>query len=200
MTQALNDAALIVVDVQNDFCAGGSLEVPDGDRVVPVLNAYAARFAAACRPVYASRDWHPERTRHFQAYGGTWPPHCIQGTRGAEFHPDLRLPPGTQVVSTGQDPNEDGYSAFPSTLADGRPLALALREAGVRRLYIGGLATDYCVRATVLDAIAAGFQATLLLDASRGVNLQPHDAEAAIEEMVRAGAATATLERIKAEG
>jgi nicotinamidase/pyrazinamidase len=194
MTEALHDAALIVVDVQNDFCAGGSLEVPDGDRVVPVLNAYAARFAAAGRPVFASRDWHPERTRHFQAYGGTWPPHCIQGTRGAEFHPELRLPPGTEVVSTGQDPNEDGYSAFPSTLEDGRALAQALRDAGVRRLYIGGLATDYCVKATVLDALAAGFAATLLLDASRGVNLQPHDAEAAIEEMVRAGAATATLE------
>ena len=199
MTEALNDAALIVVDVQNDFCAGGSLEVPDGDRVVPVLNAYAARFAAAGRPVFASRDWHPERTRHFQAYGGTWPPHCIQGTRGAEFHPDLSLPPGTEVVSTGQDPDEDGYSAVPSTLEDGRPLAEALRAARVRRLYIGGLATDYCVKATVLDAIAAGFEATLLLDASRGVNLQPHDAEAAIEEMVRAGARTATLEVVSSE-
>jgi nicotinamidase/pyrazinamidase len=200
MTETLHDAALIVVDIQNDFCAGGSLEVPDGDRVVPVLNAYAARFAAAGRPVFASRDWHPERTRHFQAYGGTWPPHCIQGTRGAEFHPELRLPPGTEIVSTGQGPDEDGYSAFPSTLADGRALAQALRDAGVRRLYIGGLATDYCVKATVLDALAAGFVATLLLDASRGVNLQPHDAEAAIEEMVRAGADTATLERMKDEG
>ena len=197
MTDTLHDAALIVVDIQNDFCAGGSLEVPDGDRVVPVLNEYAARFAAAGRPVFASRDWHPERTRHFQAYGGVWPPHCIQGTRGAEFHPDLRLPPGTEVVSTGQDPDEDGYSAFPSTLEDGRALAQALREAGVRRLYIGGLATDYCVKATVLDALAAGFEATVLLDASRGVNLQPHDAEAAIEEMVGAGAATATLRRLR---
>jgi nicotinamidase/pyrazinamidase len=200
MTDILHDAALIVVDIQNDFCAGGSLEVPDGDRVVPVLNEYAARFADAGRLVFASRDWHPEKTRHFQAYGGTWPPHCIQGTRGAEFHPDLRLPPGTEVVSTGQDPNDDGYSAFPSTLEDGRPLAQALREAGVRRLYIGGLATDYCVKATVLDAIAAGFEVTLLLDASRGVNLQPHDAEAAIEEMVGVGARAATLEGMRDEG
>ena len=198
MLEHLHDAALIVVDLQNDFCAGGSLEVPDGDRVVPVLNQYAARFAAAGRPVFASRDWHPPVTRHFQGHGGVWPPHCVQGTRGAEFHPDLRLPPGAQVVSTGQDPNEDGYSAFPSTLEDGRGLAQALRDAGVRHVYAGGLATDYCVKATILDAIAAGFQATLLLDASRGVNLQPHNAEAAIEEMVRAGARTATLAQLPA--
>jgi nicotinamidase/pyrazinamidase len=196
MAASLEGAALFVVDVQNDFCPGGSLAVPDGDRVVAVLNGYAARFAAAHRMVFASRDWHPEHTRHFQEHGGLWPPHCIQGSHGAEFHPDLRLPQGTVVVSTGQTFDEDGYSAFPSTLEDGRSLAEALRAAGVRRLYIGGLATDWCVKATVLDAIAAGFEATLLLDASRGVNLQPHDAEQAIEEMVRAGAATATLTQI----
>lgn len=196
MNRSFDDAALIVVDVQNDFCAGGSLEVPDGDRVVPVLNAYAERFVAAGQPVYATRDWHPERTRHFQAFGGLWPPHCIQGTRGAEFHPELRLPAGTTVVSTGMDYDDEGYSAFPSKLPDGRALAEALRAAGVRHLFIGGLATDYCVKATVLDAIAAGFDATLLLDASRGVNLQPHDAEQAIEEMVAAGARTATLAQV----
>jgi len=198
MNDSLHDAALIVVDIQNDFCAGGSLEVPDGDRVVPVLNEYAAHFAAAGRPIFASRDWHPQRTKHFQEFGGVWPPHCIQGTQGAEFHPDLQLPPGTAVVSTGMGPEEEGYSAFPSTLDDGRDLATALRDAGVRRLYIGGLATDYCVKLTVLDAIAAGFEATLLLDASRGVNLQPHDAEQAIEEMVAAGAATATIAQLPA--
>src|SRR5215211_5595246 len=145
MADMLRYAALIVVDIQNDFCAGGSLEVPNGDRVVPLLNEYAARFAAAGRPVYASRDWHPEKTKHFQEHGGVWPPHCIQGTRGAEFHPALRLPPGTIVVSTGMDPEDEGYSAFPSLLDDGRDLAIALRDAGVQRLYIGGLATDYCV-------------------------------------------------------
>ena len=196
MNEGLEQAALIVVDIQNDFCPGGALPVPEGDRVVPVLNEYAARFAAAGRPVFASRDWHPARTRHFQEFGGLWPPHCIQGTPGAEFHPDLRLPPGTAVVSTGTDPEEEGYSAFPSRLPDGTELAEALRAAGVRRVYVGGLATDYCVRATVLDALAAGFEITLLLDASRGVNLQPHDAEAAIEEMVRAGATTATLTQV----
>ncbi len=196
MNSDLHDAALIVVDPQNDFCAGGSLAVPDGDRVVPVLNAYAERFAAAGRPVFATRDWHPARTKHFQELGGLWPPHCVQGTRGAEFHPDLRLPAGTVVVSSGADPNEDGYSAFPSRLPDGSALADALHAARVRRVFVGGLATDWCVKATVLDAIAAGFDVTLLLDASRGVNLQPHDAEAAIEEMVGAGALTATLARL----
>lgn len=196
MAGELHDAALIVVDIQNDFCKGGSLEVPDGDRVVPVLNEYAGRFAAARRPIFASRDWHPARTKHFQEYGGVWPPHCIQGTRGAEFHPDLRLPDRTVVVSTGMDPEEDGYSAFPSTLEDGHTLATALRDMGVTRLYIGGLATDYCVRMTVLDALAADFNVTLLLDASRGVNLQPHDAERAIEEMIDAGATPITLARL----
>lgn len=196
MSTDLHDAALIVVDPQNDFCAGGSLEVPDGDRVVPVLNAYAAQFVAAGRPVFATRDWHPPHTTHFQEHGGLWPPHCVQGTRGAEFHPALRLPSAAVVVSTGMDPNDDGYSAFPSKLPDGTALADALRAAGVRRVFVGGLATDWCVKATVLDAIAAGFNATVLLDASRGVNLQPHDAEAAIEEMVGAGAETLTLARL----
>jgi nicotinamidase/pyrazinamidase len=196
MNTSLHDAALIVVDIQNDFCTGGSLEVPDGDRVVSVLNAYAERFAAAGRPIFATRDWHPPRTKHFQEHGGLWPPHCVQGTRGAEFHPDLRLPPAAVVVSTGMEPDDDGYSAFPSSLPDGTMLADALRAAGVRRLFVGGLATDWCVRATVLDAIAAGFAVTLLLDASRGVNLDPHHAEAAIEAMVGAGAHTATLTRL----
>ena len=199
MVGELRNAALIVVDIQNDFCEGGSLAVSDGDRVVPVLNEYAERFAAAGRPVFASRDWHPARTKHFQEYGGVWPPHCIPGTKGAEFHPDLRLPDRTVVVSTGMDPEEDGYSAFPSTLEDGRDLATALRDASVSHLYIGGLATDYCVKMTVLDALAAGFEVTLLLDASRGVNLQPHDAAQAIEQMVGAGAATATLARMPVE-
>ena len=199
-TEGLHAAGVVVSDSKNISGPGVSLEGPAGARLVSVLNQCAARSAAAGGPVFPRRDGPPPVTRHFQAQGGAWPPHCIQGTRGAEFHPDLRLPPGTLVVSTGQDPDEDGYSAFPSTLADGRALSEALREAGVRRLYVGGLATDYCVKATVLDAITAGFEATLLVDASRGVNLQPHDAEAAIEAMVGAGAATVTLGRLSERG
>ncbi len=191
--------ALIVVDVQNDFCPGGALAVPDGDSVVPVLNEYIRAFVDRGAPVFASRDWHPRVSRHFRDYGGVWPIHCVQGTSGAEFHPDLHLPSNTPhvlVVSKGEDPEEDAYSAFQARVEGSVPLAEALRERGVEHVYVGGLATDYCVRATVLDALAQGFRATFLADASRGVNLQPHDSERAIEEMVRAGADVATLRQV----
>ncbi|HZQ37032.1 MAG TPA: nicotinamidase [Dehalococcoidia bacterium] len=194
----MQDAALIVVDVQNDFCPGGALAVAGGDAVVPVLNGYAERFAAAGRPIFATRDWHPPRTTHFQPFGGVWPPHCVQDTPGGAFHPDLRLPPGTRVVSKGMGAEEDAYSGFQARLPDGSGLAEILHAAQVRRVYVGGLATDYCVKATVLDALARGFAATLLLDASRGVNLQPHDAELAIQAMVDAGADTLTISRLQA--
>lgn len=189
-------AALIVVDVQNDFCPGGALAVPKGDAVVPVLNRYAARFAQAGLPVFASRDWHPAQTTHFQSGGGPWPVHCVQETPGARFHPALGLPAEARVVSKGMGAQEDAYSAFQARDEAGTLLPDALRAAGVDRVYVGGLATDYCVKATVLDALAAGFAATLLVDASRGVNVEPGDAEAAIEAMVRAGADVATLERL----
>ena len=189
-------SALLIVDVQNDFCPGGALAVPHGDVVVPVLNRYLRRFTAAGLPVFASRDWHPAQSSHFSSGGGRWPVHCVQNTAGAAFHPDLALPPQAQLVSKGEDPAEDAYSAFQARTARGEPLPDVLRRLGVDALYVGGLATDYCVKASVLDALAGGFSATLLLDASRGVNVQPGDAEAAIEDMVRAGATAATLERL----
>src|SRR6185312_13771368 len=167
--------ALIVVDVQNDFCPGGSLAVPEGDTVVPILNEYMSRAADAGIPIFASRDWHPPVTRHFAAQGGPWPPHCVQETRGAEFHPDLRLPPGTVVVSKGMSAEDQGYSALEAVLPDGQPLVDALRADGVTHLYVGGLATDYCVRATTLDALKEGFSTSVLVDASRPVDVQPGD-------------------------
>lgn len=188
--------ALIIVDVQNDFCPGGALAVAEGDAVVPVLNDYALLFARKGAPIFASRDWHPPVTRHFRDYGGIWPIHCVQDTFGAEFHPTLALPTTATVVSKGSDPSEDAYSAFQATTPDGLSLTAALRRLGVDRVFVGGLATDYCVKATVLDALSQGFAARLLVDASRGVNLQPHDAERAIEEMVRAGAEVTARERI----
>jgi nicotinamidase/pyrazinamidase len=188
--------ALIVVDVQNDFCPGGALAVPRGDDVVPILNRYVRYFATKEAPIYASRDWHPPTTRHFRDFGGIWPIHCVQGTDGAAFHPRLELPAGAVIVEKGDRPNDDGYSAFGAHTSAGETLGHALRSRGIERVYVGGLATDYCVRATVLDALAAGFQAVVLLDGSRGVNLQPHDSEEAIAEMVRAGADVATIERI----
>ncbi len=190
--------ALVVVDVQRDFLPGGSLAVPEGNEVVPVLNEYIQRFKAAGLPIYATRDWHPPVTRHFRQYGGAWPPHCVQGTPGAEFHPDLRLPDDVIIVSKGMDPNKDSYSSFQAFEADGTDMATSLRKRGITHIYISGLATDYCVRNTILDALREGFQATVLLDGSFGVNLKPHDSEKAITEMVAAGAHMATLNQVKA--
>jgi nicotinamidase/pyrazinamidase len=189
-------SALVVVDIQNDFCPGGALGVPNGDRVVPVVNEYVQRFAAAGLPVFASRDWHPRETTHFATSGGPWPPHCVGGEPGAEFHPDLRLPATARVVSKGQGATEDAYSAFQARDESGVLLPELIRRESVDHVFVGGLATDYCVRATVLDALHSGFRATILLDASRGVNVAPGDSEEAIAEMVGAGADVATLGRL----
>src|SRR5574338_710439 len=180
--------ALLIVDVQNDFCAGGALAAPDGDSVVPPLNRYIAQAVEAGMPVYASRDWHPQVTKHFKAYGGPWPPHCVQGTRGAEFHPDLKLPPQTIVVTAGDDPESDGYSACEGRTAGGKSLADDLRARGVTSLYVGGIATDYCVKQSVLDARREGFEVRVLADAVTGIDVQPGDSEKALSEMVEAGA------------
>ncbi|MGH2517913.1 MAG: nicotinamidase [Ktedonobacterales bacterium] len=186
--------ALIVVDVQNDFCPGGSLAVPEGDEVVPVLNRYLERASAVGVPIVASRDWHPAETAHFAAFGGTWPVHCVQGTSGAAFHPALRLPPDALIASKGMSAKDEGYSALEGQLPDGRSVLDALRERGVTRLHVGGLATDYCVRATVLGALAAGFAVALLQDAARAVDMTPGDGERAVAEMLAAGAQAATVE------
>lgn len=187
-------SALLVVDMQRDFCPGGALPVPEGDQVVPRLNEYMQRFREQGLPVYASRDWHPRETIHFVAQGGPWPPHCVQGTPGAEFHPDLRLPAEAVVVSKGMDPNEDAYSAFQARDDAGRGLAEHLRDAGVERLYVGGLALDYCVKASALDAAQLGLDVVVLIDATRAVNVAAHDGEQAIEDLVRAGVELATME------
>jgi len=180
--------ALLIIDVQNDFCPGGALAVREGDRVVPVLNRYIEKFRAAQLPILATRDWHPEKTRHFKAYGGNWPMHCVQGSHGAEFHPNLALPADAVVISAGMGADEEGYSGFDGVNAQGERLIDVLQELGVRRLFVGGLATDYCVKHTVLDALKEGFHVVLIEDAVRGVNLQPEDAARAIQEMTQAGA------------
>ena len=190
--------ALVIVDVQNDFCPGGALAVNEGDRVVPVLNRYAERFAGRGAPVFATRDWHPSRTVHFKEFGGAWPPHCVQGTAGAEFHRQLALPRGTEVVSKGMDPDADAYSAFEAQTPDGMPFPDALSTRGVRRLFVGGLATDYCVKATTLDAIARGFDVVVLEDAVRAVDVVAGDGDRALDEMRRAGATLARLDRVAA--
>jgi nicotinamidase/pyrazinamidase len=183
-------AALLVVDVQNDFCPGGALAVPSGNRVVGALNGYIARAVEHGLTVYASRDWHPATTTHFKAYGGPWPPHCVQGSEGARFHPDLRLPPDAVVVTKGEDPASPGYSAFEGHLPGGRRFGTDLRDRGVTHLYVGGLATDYCVRQSVLDGLSAGLTVTVLADAIAGVDRE--DSARALAEMRERGAEVAT--------
>ena len=174
--------ALIVVDVQNDFCPGGALAVAHGDEVVPPLNELIDEFLERGDPVYKSRDWHPPETKHFEKHGGVWPVHCVQNTHGAEFHPQLKDDPRIRVISKGLG-DTDCYSAFDET-----DLATQLRAQGVQEVLVGGLATDYCVKNTVLDALKQGFKVKALKKAMRAVDLNPGDGERAIEEMKTAGA------------
>lgn len=180
--------ALLVVDVQNDFCAGGALAVPQGDRVVDPINRLLAGYAAAGAPIFASRDWHPTGSSHFIDQGGQWPVHCVADTPGAAFHPQLAFPDGTAVVSKGQAPDSDGYSAFDGTLPAGETLEAALVERNVTHLTVCGLATDYCVRASVLDACTRGLAVSVVRDATAAVNLQAGDEAAALAAMQAAGA------------
>ena len=179
---AQHKRALIVVDVQNDFCPGGTLAVPHGDEVVEPLNQVINEFLQQGAPVYKSRDWHPPTTKHFAAYGGTWPVHCVQNTKGAEFHPALRDDPRIKVISKGLG-DKDCYSAFDET-----DLASELHAQNVEEVVVGGLATDYCVKNTVLDALKKGFKVKALQNAMRAVEVQPGDGDRAIEEMRAAGA------------
>lgn len=184
--------ALIIVDVQVDFCPGGALPVPEGDKIIPVLNEYIKRFEAAGALIVATRDWHPPNHMSFKTQGGPWPPHCIQGTRGAEFHPNLRLPEGVMIVSKATDPLKEAYSGF-----EGTDLADKLRRANIKRVFVGGLATEYCVKNTVLDAIKYSFETFLLEDAVRGIDVKPGDVEGAIKEMLERGAKKVMLKEIE---
>ena len=172
--------ALLIVDVQIDFCPGGALPIDQGDTVVPVLNTWIDAAVAANVPIYASRDWHPAHHLSFAESGGQWPVHCLQDDRGAQFHPDLQLPPSTIVVTKGTRFDRDQYSAFDET-----GLAAELKNRGVRRLWIGGLALDVCVRATALDAKRYGFETMLIAGAARPVTRE--GGEAAVNEMRAAG-------------
>jgi len=182
------DAALVIVDVQNDFCPGGALAVPNGDGVIAPLNRYIERFAGAGLPIFATRDWHPEKTTHFKAFGGSWPAHCVQGSYGAEFHRALKLRDDTTVVSKGMAPDSDSYSGFDAVDAAGLKLADRLKQTGAKKIYVGGLATDYCVKHTVLDGRKLGFDVVLLKDAVRGVEVKEGDSARALHEMLEAGA------------
>ena len=184
--------ALVVVDVQNDFAdPAGSLAVRGGHGVVVAVNAAVEEAQAAGSLIVATQDWHPESTPHFARDGGTWPVHCVGGTWGAELHPAFRLPPMAPRVRKGQN-GEDGYSGFtmrdPTTGEESSTeLESLLRDADIERLVVCGLATDYCVRATALDAVKLGFEVTVLMEACAAVNLEPHDGDEAMSEMADAG-------------
>lgn len=179
--------ALVIVDVQNDFLPGGSLAVPKGDEIILVLNRFIKYFADLGLPVVATRDWHPPNHCSFQRAGGPWPAHCIANSTGAEFAPVLQLPTDVRVVSKATGPDRDAYSGF-----SGTDLDQFLRSRKVSRIFVGGLATDYCVLNTVKDALALGYQVVLLRDAIRAVDVHPGDGARAEEEMRGLGAVAAS--------
>lgn len=194
MTQPINfqpDTALIVVDMQNDFAdPEGSLSVEGGDKIVDTINDHVRKAKEADAPVVYTQDWHPEETPHFKKDGGVWPVHCVKETWGARFHPDLVV--DGPVVRKGSN-GEDGYSGF--TMRDPisgeeKPTELdeILRSSNVDRVVIVGLTTDYCVKATVLDAVDLGYKVTVLGDAIRAVNVEEGDKEKALRAMEEAGA------------
>jgi nicotinamidase/pyrazinamidase len=176
-------SVLLLADLQVDFCPGGALGVPGGDEIIQTVNDYVRVFHSRRLPIVATRDWHPPNHCSFQEQGGPWPVHCLQTSRGAQFHPDLIVPPGTTIVSKATDPKKEAYSAFEGTTLEER-----LRDMSAETLYVSGLATDYCVKQTVLDACRLGFRVVVLEDAVRGIDATPGDCQRAMGEMRAAGA------------
>ncbi len=183
-------SALVVVDVQNDFMPSGALPVKGGDKVIGPLNRYIGIFEKRGRPIVFTRDWHPPNHVSFKENGGPWPRHCVQDTVGAQLHADLEIPDHATIISIGKgtDPMTDSYSGF-----HGTQLSEVLKGRGISRLFVGGLATDYCVKSTIVDAIAEGFEVYFLSDASMGVDVHPGDSDDAIDEMSRKGARSIML-------
>jgi nicotinamidase/pyrazinamidase len=178
--------ALILVDIQKDFLPGGALPVPQGDKVIEPANRYIEIFTKVGAPVFATRDWHPENHISFKENGGLWPKHCVQNTEGAQFADNLKLPPEVFIINKGDRPEFDAYSGFQGTL-----LESLLRERGVKRIFVGGLATDYCVLNTVLGGLNLGFQVFWLADASKGIT--PEGEQRARNRMLTEGAVEVTL-------
>lgn len=175
--------ALIIIDVQNDFLSRGSLPVPNGEEIIPILNIYLAVFTRNKGKVYATRDWHPTNHLSFLENGGVWPAHCVRETEGAKFHPGIKLPKNIVVISKATEPNKDGYSGFEDTI-----LIAELQKEQIERVFIGGLATDYCVKNTVLDALRFGFDTFFLKDGSRGIDSIRGNTHRAIDLMQCFGA------------
>lgn len=184
--------ALLVIDIQNDFLPGGHLAVAEGDLVIPVMNNYIECFCQRQLPVLATRDWHPANHGSFVEQGGPWPEHCIAGSTGAEFAQGLHLPARAPVFPTGKEVEMDGYSGF-----ENPDLNRQLQQMAVSRLFIGGLATDYCVLHTVCDALNLNYQVLLLMDAVRAVNVHRYDGQEAINKMILKGAIPITFGMIQ---
>ncbi len=180
--------ALLVTDMQIDFLRGGALPVEGADELIPVINDYIKLFKSTPAHVVASRDWHPANHMSFKAQGGSWPPHCVQDTEGAKFSPKIKFPNHTIVISKATDPKHEAYSAFETT-----NLESELRQLGVNRLFIAGVATDYCVVNTVIDACKHGFEAVVLMDAVSGINVKVGDVDRAVATMAENGAVPATV-------
>ena len=183
--------ALIVVDIQRDFCLGGALPVAGGDKIIPAVNELIGAFERAGLPVFFTRDWHPKNHVSFKASGGPWPPHCVKNTPGARFHPSLAIPSDAEVIDKGALQAEDAYSGF-----QGTDLAHRLNGLHVKRIYVAGLATDYCVKNTVLDGAAQGFETYVITDCVRGVNLKRTDSATALRAMLSRGAMQTTSGRL----
>lgn len=181
-------AALLLVDLQNDFFPGGALAVPGADVLIPLINTYIKHFSRQGWAILATRVWHPTNHTSFTEQQGPKPVHCVQGSRGAQFHSDLVMPPGMMVISKGTDPKKDAKSGF-----DGSSLADRLEDLNVQTLFVLGLATEYSVKHTVLDGCVHGFRVVLLTDATKGVNRQPDDFKKALQEMADAGAFLANI-------
>ena len=182
-----------MVDMQRDFCPGGALPVEDGDEIVPRINRVVMAFEHGTMPIFFTRDWHPHNHTSFKSHGGTWPPHCVQGTAGAEFHHALRIPVRSIVISKGDDSDVEAYSAFQGTDLEER-----LKKLGADKVFLCGLATDYCVKESATDARRCGFEVEVIRDCIGAVNVAPGDGTKAISRMRRAGAKiTTTSEVIK---
>lgn len=184
MKKLLKDSALVLVDIQNDFCPGGALAVAEGDQIVEVVNRLMQVFPL----VISTQDWHPPNHVSFKGQGGPWPPHCVQGTRGAELHPALDTKPIAYYFRKASSPDKDAYSEFEGVDENGRTLDETLKSHNVKRIFVAGLATDYCVLATVLDGLKNGYEVFAIVDAMRAVNVNPNDGRKALEEMASKGA------------
>lgn len=180
--------ALLVIDMQNDFLPGGSLAVPGAETIIANVNMYIRIFREAGQPIFASRDYHPANHLSFQVNGGPWPIHCVAGTKGAEFHPDLQLPETAVIISTGTSADREGYSALEATPLDGQ-----LKQNGIARVFVCGLATDYCVFASAKDLLQAGYRVVVLTDGIKAVDVQPGDGARAVQSLMKMGATSATL-------